>query len=84
MSDTDKPRLEVAPPQKPSLGRIVIYRDPFNDEDLAAIITDAGIGNRELVVGLTVFNKRLQGPTAVMNVGYSVETKGCWRWPDRV
>jgi len=78
--------------QKPSLGRIVIYRDPHNDEDLPAIITDVGIGSRELIVGLTVFQKRLLGPGQVMNVGYSVETKGwysvetkgCWRWPERV
>ena len=78
------PEQNVQSVQKPSLGRIVIYRDPHNDEDLAAIITDVGIGNRELVVGLTVFHKRLLGPQAVVGVGYSVETKGCWRWPERV
>lgn len=84
--------------KKVSIGRIVTYRDPANDEDYAAVVSGIAKGRFE-PVHLTVFDpsckhgtRRLQSVPRNMgsegdshsNVYPEPVAKRSWRWPERV
>lgn len=68
--------------QKPSVGRIVLYRwaEPYIGLH-PAIITNVSDDPEDARVSLCVFGEN--GVEHVSNVSYSVSTGGCWSWPPR-
>jgi hypothetical protein len=87
MSFTDAP---AGPDPKPSLGRIVIFRDRAG-VDMPAIITEVTDPDQGFV-HLTAFPPPRAAPVVVFDQewGWPHESQvfgasptGCWRWPER-